>query len=557
MNTEIQSQPWKRLKKIICLFPILLFITVILGSCFLIPGLNQQSSNPSSSQVAGSKPSASATLKGDEGLYHHVDEGDNVVRYLGGKINGDNPPATVAFVYTPPKGATNVTFTGQQPSHQREDGSYVFYQVPVNQDGKTQEIKVDYNAPSLTDVENNREIIDTLQVGLPDGSSTTNNFSATVDPAHRKVENKELAPTRKSTPASTNEDYLLWETHLFQSQLEDLDTDLCERYVENWTDENNFYAIRFPLLDPAATYTEGVRLPIAMRDGYFPYVSINDYSGGTTVVSATLELLPEYNEALANVLGGDEESTWAALSSSYTTSLVCPSSLNVSAENWDTDIAMWIDYGGGEEDGREEVLELYYCHKGQDFPEYAPEDWAVSSVQSSNDNQGWNITCLGPQPLRLQDLSNPEPPFKLSNTATSIISPTDRITVGHRINNLPFAGETIEISLTLNSKLDIPWGIYSGTVDGPELPLTIMNEPFELQSASFPPFHQRYFWLIADIPEGKQGAETVIITATRTTQPDQTTWTSDLFWVGEWTPPDTIDEIEYSSFIYLPLILRN
>jgi hypothetical protein len=404
--------------------------------------------------------------------------------------------------------------------------------------------------------------VDVLTVTAPNSTSATRTFEATVTTSRLTAAASQgpeagRAPVEPAAPAGASADYNLWETHLFYADGRDMDTAVCQDFVDGWDQDSDFFALHLPLATEMISTTGGTALPIAIRGTGEPSLSIVDLTTSGTVVSAPLTLDIARSESLVNGIEDDPDYAWAALAVSPTASLACPTGLDLADGDWSIAVGADLDYGPGTAPHQDLVIEYYTCYEGEERPAFMPEDWPTVPGTSDGYNQGWGVTCLGPQPNRLKGSEPFDPQFWLRDTSSGVLTPTERITVSHRIFN--FSGtDPVTVSFSVSSTLGIPWGIYAGDASGPTLPLAPIAGGIRLEDEFSVPNNQATVWLIADVPEGAQGAETVILTATDVGDPPKTTWASDVYWVGPWIAPAPAptSAAARDHAIYLPSVIR-
>ncbi len=514
----------------------------------------QPSSESSSQQKKSTSNEVYSSIHGNKGVYDEYAEGERQQRFLVGSVMTYPLPDTLTYVYTPPPGVTDLQFPGQQPSFKQPNGSYVFSNLPVDAGGRGPKIEVTFTTPKLDFETVATQMVDTLQVGLPNGSSGSSSFYFKIVEASSQSNAAAVEPDQPavegSHPASlAADDYYLWETHLFSSDAITLTTAECNDQLDFWRDENNFLAIRSPVLPVTETYTGGLTLPVAFRDSYSPTLALIEYSPAfteTEVFSIPLTYQPAQFTFLANALPHQDGEHWIALSAAEDEATTCPAGLNISAEHWVFDTEIWFDFGGEQDTYKDQILWVYYCHRGQNSP-------VSAGVQLTPTNfgpyQGQSVTCLGAHPLRLRDFGTPNPPFVLYGEATGSITPTQTISFHHTIRNL--SDQAITVTLSISSSASLPWALFEGTQSGPTEPRTPLEMPITLENEFGFPNNERHFWLIAEMPAATEsGPETVRVTAHNSENPAQTTWTSDLVWVGDWVAPPP----KYK--LYFPLIAR-
>ncbi len=136
-----------------------------------------------------------------------------------------------------------------------------------------------------------------------------------------------------------------------------------------------------------------------------------------------------------------------------------------------------------------------------------------------------------------------------SNTAW--ITSTQTISFSHEVVNKGFVPITITVDYT--STLGLTWGIYSGTEEGPDLPLVPLPDTFTLKGS-----WSRYFWAIANVPVAPgtaMGSEMLALTATDVNRPERRSLATDLLWLGVWADPP-LPPWQRQINIYLPIILK-
>jgi hypothetical protein len=252
---------------------------------------------------------------------------------------------------------------------------------------------------------------------------------------------------------------------------------------------------------------------------------------------------------LENELPAADGEYWFALEAVPEPSTTCPASAAIPADDWNFIARMWLDFGGQEDACEECVFPIYYCYEGAESPfTSAIFQSGLGDNASVTSYQGWDTTCIGPKLFRMRDWDSadlPTPAFEVHDTNMGYITTTQTVSFRHRVWNLGF--DPVSITLDYSSTLDIPWVVYTGTKEIPDQPLDgalTLTEPFPTDY---------YIWLVADIPAGIEGMETLTITGTDTSPPNLATQTTDLLWIGEWTvpPPSPFGGYE----VYLPLIL--
>jgi len=521
-----------------CFVLLVLTAAMFLGSLWTT-GCSSSVDNPSKygSESPGPQPTFGAEIGSTgtgEGL-PGADIGEElpgalVERYLKVKpLSGSPLPDEVDYVWFPPPEATNFTFLSRQP----EPGGppFTFRNVPGDET-----IQLSFNLPSLPSGYSEMTVVDTLQAQRGDEISTAVlQTRITLSPEHGFAQDRRQEVLAEKV---AQQDYYLWETHRWFSTRGPVTTGICQDYVDFLQEGTFFLALRFPDLFATPPYAGSYVLPIVFRGEYSPTLSLVQYEGyrPTKVVTAPLEYKPERFTFLENELPSAEGEHWLALGVQSSPPITCPEGIEIADGDWELELEVWADFGGDHGACTECVLPVYICHEGQEIPFLFARMARASGNVGVASYQGWGVTCLGPHPIRLVEWFAPDasPPFVLGGMKIVPLMPTQTIAIPHSIEN--WGRATVRVGLDYSSTLGIPWGIYAGTADAPDIPLVPITGPITLGTSW--PDSIRYFWMIAEVPAGTRGAETLIITATDVASPDLSTWTSDLAWVGAWmTPP--------------------
>ena len=548
------------------------------------------------------------------GNKHHVTPGDRVDSTLSAiptSGEGLNAPllsslasgevSSVNFIWMPSPDVEDICFLDHQPVNPDGPPPYEFNDVPLDEYGEAN-VRVTYVVPSLPLGREQMLLVDTLQVehaggveaasailrvhespprtgmpfvpsdALPSAPLTTSGTSAIrtgreslpqerpIDPsiALRAGLAQDRWPELLVGRMAPQQDYHLWEIHQwFDPGDVTMTATLCQDWVDFLQEGTTFVALRFPDLSATPPYTGSYALPVVFRGEYSPTLHLLDDRGGgpgTAILTAPLEYKPERFTFLENELPSAEEEHWLALGIPSSPPITCPEGLEIGGEDWNAEFEAWLDFGGEEGACKDCVLPLYYCYEGDEASfSSALVARAHGAGLGATSYQGWGITCMGPHPLRLRGGDAPDPAFVLYGMHTANISPPQTISFSHAIKNL--GSDPVAVTLDYTSSLGVPWGIYSGTEDGPDLPLVPITGSFTLSPELEWPANTRHFWMIAEVPTGAQGAETLLITATDVTSPALSTWTSDLLWVGDWVappPPPSCNELSDVALVGSP-----
>ncbi len=348
-----------------------------------------------------------------------------------------------------------------------------------------------------------------------------------------------LVKAQSAQPSSAQDDnYYLWQLfqHIWPTSAMTMTASICQEYMNLLQSENTFFAMRFPM-SPTLPYTAPYQLPLLtgpITDTYAPKLGLK-YSSYpyTTVLTVPLEIRSGYLGFLVNKMPQAPGERWLAMGAVTTPTVSCSSVPTMT--NWMYEAEFWLDLGGTPDAGVGATLPFYACYKGQTPPLLA----GLASLQD------WGITCLGPQPISLEEV----PRIELAGTHTAWITPTQTITFYHPIRN--WTGITRTVSITYTSTPTLPWQLYTAFESDPNT-LVPLTSTIELPSSFW---KIRPLWAKVTVPENAPaGAATLIITATDVTSPTLSTWTSDLVWVGKWVAPPLPPWERFK--VYLPLVRR-
>ncbi len=453
-------------------------------------------------------------------------------------LNMDTPDTTTPITYTwyPPAGATNFTF----PSRQPEAGGppFIFRNVPATDPA----VPVGYTPPTSGAYGGNRlpELLTAQQGADP---PTTAYFLNTVGQANAMQEVKSAVSA--SAPQATVE---MWDIERWHTREGITVTSAtCQQAVDLLQSDAAFLALQVP--EPPHPAGESALLPIYTA----PTIELSDYDGGLDVAGKG-GFRPTRFTFVANALPTKAGHIWMALGAQQTPTLTCPAGQQ--SINWEVHTALTLDLSYTANLCQGCILDLYLCYEGQTLPGNAvqrfvmeqafnralsqmAESSAGAAVQNYRD---WGITCAGPLPLQL--INDPTwSNWKLVGGSAQWITPTWSITLPHMLEGGTFDPPT-QIDLTYNAPIGTNWHWSDG--------VHTITPPISFPGG-YPPTN---VYLVGAIPANTPaGLYTVQITATQVTSPTDYRRSSDLIWVGEWSPPPTGSVPR--KYIYLPLVLRN
>ena len=450
-------------------------------------------------------------------------------------------PARLDLVWTPPAGAQGIQFDDRQPEAQR-NSSFMFRDVPVNYGrlpGATDAIAVSYQLGSSAGT-NEWLPYSTLQVRYrgPDGQLVTYASTRLVDADDVRSSSARVDATGGRGASVNAADYYFWHMTMwgFRANPDDIDTSLCEELVASIPEGNPFIGVRFPVPPGSETFEP----PIVLGNGYYAAIYLLDEGQRPYVrlMTQTLELKPQYVDFLENELPSAPDEHWMAIGRASTEPITCPEGLDLPAGTWEIGAEFWLDMGGAKDACESCQLTAYLCFDGELPPAAVAIDLSrAAGAVGAGFYQSSGITCIGPQPHRLTELwgspVNPSPSFALEGWNTATVDPGQVLTFTHKIQNL--GSQQVTVDLSYLSAMGISYGLYQSTYDGPRVPLVPMSSRVTLGTGWSA--GERWFSLIAAVPSDARGAETVWVTATSATAPDDATYLTDGAWIGPWAPP--------------------
>ncbi len=457
--------------------------------------------------------------------------GDGTYNNIRGHFSGENP-GHLTLIYTPPQGIANLSFAGRQPDEQRADGSYVWNNVPV-EPGEfggwtTSAITAQYNVPYLAEGQTQMAVVSTLTVVHPDGQQSTSEYVEQVRPtsggSDAALPASQPQADAARNPAVRAEDYYLWKVSTWSSIFGvAMTTETCQQWVDLLQQGKIFVGMRYPLLNATPPYTDSYKLPVAFTGQYSPTLELIDYSSGppTSVLTISMTYKPAYHTFLSNALPWEDDERWFALGADDSQPITCPEGLNLDRGDWEVMARLWLDFGGAEGDCANCTLPVYYCYQGEEWPAFAGAASGLLNL-SSTAYEGWGITCIGPHLLRLGN-GMTVPKFGIYETTNQTVSPTEQITLHHRVVN--HGTETVTLTLGVTSTLGADWSLYTDSGQ----PLT---QPIVLTTKL-----GYFFRVCGTIPADAHGPHTVYVTATSATPPNPSVQATDLLWVGDWESP--------------------
>ncbi|MBI4916620.1 MAG: hypothetical protein HY825_12300, partial [Acidobacteria bacterium] len=471
----------------------------------------------------GVPPDAAPTLSTS------VDNGRVLHQLRIGQTPGGLPygsPATATW--TPPEGSTSIDFDGNPPANPEGPPPYRFTVVVGGS------VQVSYIKPV-------GDVTDTFTATTPAGTYGTTcvtkgaSFTAegsssadlgdtgAADPALHVAE----APASAAEPSGPAEApaavYYVWNSNLWVGDPGNaLSTATCQEWVDLLQSDDTFFGVQFPV--PGSTATSGVAtIPISLRGADAPRLELLDYtrpSGQQTVLSLPLELAPERAGYLVRSLPAQPGRFWAALRGAASPRVLCPSGMNLAADQWEFKSTINFDYGGQAGACAGCVVELHGCYEGDGST--LPGAGGASVLRGLGLHQSEGITCIGPAPIRMFG-GTLAPPYLLTGPGFGSARPGHQVSFRHEFEQV---SGTPTATLSVTSSLGVPWVLYEDFNGAPDLSRPIVA-PITVSDG-------RGVWVSAVIPAGLAGAEVVRVTAT---SGSAQTWNTDHLWIGPFTPP--------------------
>jgi hypothetical protein len=432
---------------------------------------------------------------------------------------------TVTIRYWPPRGAQDTTFTGLQPTNPQGPPPFLFTGIPA---GSPAAVLAHYRAPALPENRARYDAADLFQVVETDGNvEAALRFTPVLaEPplpapdAGRGTPEGASAALQPSGGAAA--EYSWWRPELyFGAPGVTMTTDLCAGVTAYLQSGSFFVAVRLPLSDAAAT------VPLVMRygePGRYPRLDLIDESVWPPRVktSLPLELRPEWLEWAENALPHADGEHWATLAPSPVASVTCPAALSLAS--WEYYASVPVDAGADPTAWDEKVLPVYLCFVGDSPPPLLAGDaTALLDALAAGDSSA-TVTPLGPSPIRLYG-DAPRPPIVVHGAGLRRETPPQQVALPFLLENPTSQAATA--SLAVASRLRLPWELYEGTFEAPDLARKI-TAPLVI-----PRYQSVSVWAVADVPEGVGGAETVTLTAAASAA-GASTWNTGLLWFGDW-----------------------
>lgn len=509
------------------LFLIAGVIYAAMGASCYEPVITSTITSWESGRQSTSRPDFMVTLRAND---RYARPGERATRDLGGV--GDPGTTQVSYRWTPPWGATNVSFG---PGSEPEPGGPPY--VWLNRD-PSQEIHIEYDQPSLPAGESTMLATDTALAEWDGHSSATSYTTLISNERHQQAALPAPAvPPARDHPSDVAD---LWKVDLWIDPKDvTMTTSMCQDWFSLLQSDDAFLAMRVPV-SPTTAITEGYPLPIVSGGPYSNTMQLFSYDPFGPVITTPVELRPERHTFLESSLPAAPGEHWMALGLVSET-VTCPGDL--SPDRWAFKMQGYLDLTHQPNNCEGCVLPLYYCYEGQEAP------LVLAAARSALGGDvvaypGWGITCLGPQAGPLTEDSE----WGLGGGAPVWVTPTQSITVQHYLH-VDVGSGPMTFTLDHASTLGVGWNFYDGDWGGPD-PGTPLALPVVVADGEWRPF-----WMVSDpVPtDTAAGTHSLVVTATSTAAPFDSFWAADSIWVGGWVPPGSIS---LTPWLYLPLVMR-
>jgi hypothetical protein len=446
-------------------------------------------------------------------------------------------PDTVAVEWTPPAGATQVSFPDVQPDNPLGPPPYLFTGVAVSDRNDPQapaSLTVAYSAPAPPQPAGGPTFVDCFTAVTPAGNRYGATFEdsegggAAVGVAVADDADGPARPVAPSAAARSADGYRWWRAALTLAPASGvaLDQSLCQEWAAFLQDPGFFLAVRVPAT-PDAVDVRSAPLPLVVPEPAFagPRIELRAAQQSPAVVfEAPLELRPEWLGVAGAILPAADGERWVTIGVATAPAAVCPEGL---AGDWEVYAELALDLGGADASCSECVLQQYLCYEGAPPPFFFDDPAQNLGVAAQAAIQRAGVTCAGPIPLRLT-ADPPAPPITLDGaTWLQRMGSSGIMKAAHTLRAWLGADEQVDVTLAVASARRVPWRLYrdANLTDRITEPVTVSGDA------------QFDFWAAAQMPLGFKGPESIVITASPATPPGTGATAADHFWAGAWTPP--------------------
>lgn len=473
----------------------------------------------------------------------YYNKGDSRTVYLTGSSESD---LRVNMTYTPPNGATSVSFPGG-PTPEPGGPPYVFKNV-----SESQEFSVTYNLPQQT---TDSSFIDTLTVSDSNGSSTSTlsqkygYFINQTSPMDESGESVTAAPDILAAEAIEP-----WTVQHFVDFDDELNQDVCEDILTYGQSDDAFYLWRVPVPPHPVVgeYGFSITLPVYNESG-----GINPKALEATILASGYELdLPLEVRHDATVWANTHlvkpaDETWVALGVKQDAVLDC--GIVPVREYWSIMLTSHFDLSSEPDDCEECSLPSYGCYHSEPsgsaplaraaFEAILKQEMDENAVMSSDDT-----TCIAINPILLNTGATW---FYEPFTATLDLDPGDEILVHYWIENHALEAKTFDLALT-SDLAGASWSIHPESASDPWAPdlfSTITDGKLTVPASS-----TKHFFMSSVVPVDASGTRSVSVTASSAGM-DPESWAHTTQLIISPLPPIK-EPVILSVRCYLPLVMR-
>ncbi len=451
----------------------------------------------------------------------------------------------VDIEWTPPPGAAELAFTRHRPVNPEGPPPYRFHAVLLGSGDRPEGFEVTYTAPGGV----RAAVHDTFRVAHPETGETLH-VSSFVNPYVGAPVRTSISGTRSDLPALDGAGSKLgsagqrvWQSALwlYPKNPVPFEAEWCQGLIDAAGGGGFFVAVHYPQSSSGSS-----AVPIVLGDGQAPRLSVLDYTqpqAQQEILSMNLQLAPERLPWITDNLPITAGHGWTALQPNPATIPQCPAGFTIPAGMWELYAETVIDYSDDVTECSGCTLEHYVCFEDDSLVAAAVSfrgrlPIGLKSVQADG------VSCVGPTAVRLHDWTDPPSPvaFTLSSGEAAMVSdPPGRVIFHHWLTN-SFSSTAYDVNLQAESSLGLTWQFYSNAEATSPLSLPV----------SLPGNLNRQFWIAADIPAGTEGFETVRVTATAASAPQQPVWGTNFVQIGEWVAPPPPD----SGSVWVPVASR-
>lgn len=486
---------------------------------------DQTAQSTQASQQQAQQNPRKVSIVGDRSV---VNPGQRVRRQL---VAEGPSGQTVKVLWTPPNGATNITF-GTPPD--TPDGPpYTWSNIETVGDVTT----IEYDAPALPPGEDAEFATETAVTSYGGLAFNMQAFSYIVCKEAPRPQAEVAHPARQTHSTSDLGDGLvtIWQLDRWiDLPGVALTSEACRDYFEWLMDEQAFFAVRLPV-EASVVPTRSVAVPVFADDEHPAKLALVQYFGLVEHYVADLEPRQGRMGFAANALPSAEGEVWVTMGVSPDSPPV-PDGIALGADEWGMRSTLWVDLSAQPDAGDGLVQPLYYCYEGSEQPQLTRRLQRMAVALGYRREGGlavsnyadWCITCIGPQSIAFVDETTD---WAFSGDHSDFVEVGQAMRFSHLLLGGP--GGATQVTFEISSTLDLGWQLVEGDYDAPNMGRPITGPK------SVGAHDLAHVWLVSeDVPEGTaDGPYSVHVMAENAA--GETRRASSLFWVGEWVAPPT------------------